>query len=52
MGDAHELFAACPHPDKRLVEIPGAGHNDELGVDPRTYGAELRLFFDRVVDGP
>lgn len=38
------LFDACPHPGKRLLRVPGAGHNDLLAVAPEQYFHTLRDF--------
>lgn len=37
VGDAEVLFQASRAEEKRLVKIPGAGHNNLLAVDPKTY---------------
>jgi fermentation-respiration switch protein FrsA (DUF1100 family) len=45
---ADALFAAAPEP-KRLVIVPGAGHNDLAAVAGAWYWRELRAFEEVVV---
>ncbi|HEY0592673.1 MAG TPA: alpha/beta hydrolase [Thermoanaerobaculia bacterium] len=45
---ARALFAAAPEP-KRLVIVPGAGHNDLALVAGRSYWPMLRDFVDELV---
>lgn len=40
-ADGHALHEAAPEP-KHMVEIPGAGHNDLMLVDQRTYFLAVR----------
>lgn len=42
---AHALYAAAAEP-KRLLIVPGAGHNDILEVGGETYLEELQRFID------
>lgn len=42
--DGKELFERCGAATKRLVLIPGAGHNDIMMVGMREYFAAIRLF--------
>ena len=41
---AREMFADFPSPQKRLLTIPGAGHNDLLYRGGREYFAAIREF--------
>jgi hypothetical protein len=43
-SDAHELHRRCASPDKRLVLIPRAGHNDLMMVGMKTYMDAIRRF--------
>ncbi len=44
VSDSEDLFKACGSPDKKLVKIPGAGHNDLLMAGFETYFSEMRAF--------
>ena len=37
VADAEALFSACPSPDKRLLKIEGAGHNNLMAVGMSQY---------------
>lgn len=37
VGDGIALYEACPAADKRLVTIPGAGHNDLMLIGRKAY---------------
>ena len=37
IGDARALFEASPAPEKKLVKVPGAGHNDLMMIGRRAY---------------
>lgn len=37
IGDARALFEASPSADKKLVKVPGAGHNDLMMIGRRAY---------------
>ncbi|MBF0191768.1 MAG: alpha/beta fold hydrolase [Magnetococcales bacterium] len=41
--NAEALFASVPHPNKRLITIPHAGHND-LMMFPKLYFEPIRRF--------
>ncbi len=43
-SDAHELHRRCASPDKQLVLIPRAGHNDLMRVGMKTYMDAIRRF--------
>jgi len=43
-SDAHELHRRCASPDKQLVLIPRAGHNDLMMVGMRMYMEAIRQF--------
>lgn len=43
-SDGKELYDRCAAAIKRLVLIPGAGHNDIMMVGMREYFAAIRLF--------
>jgi len=43
-SDGQELYGRCAAPDKRLVLIPGAGHNDLMIVGMAQYFEALRTF--------
>jgi len=43
-GDGQELYRRCAASDKRLVLIPGAGHNNLMLVGVATYLAAIRAF--------
>jgi len=43
-GDGQELHRRCAASDKRLVLIPGAGHNNLMLVGVATYLAAIRAF--------
>jgi pimeloyl-ACP methyl ester carboxylesterase len=43
-SDAHELHRRCASPDKQLVLIPRAGHNDLMMVGMKTYLDAIRRF--------
>jgi len=42
--DAHELHRRCASPDKQLVLIPRAGHNDLMMVGMKVYMEAIRHF--------
>lgn len=44
--DGRELYRRAATMNKRIVEIPRAGHNDLLLVDPRTYFQAIRELVD------
>lgn len=37
IGDARALYEASPAADKKLVKVPGAGHNDLMMIGRRAY---------------
>jgi alpha-beta hydrolase superfamily lysophospholipase len=43
-SDAHELHRRCASPNKQLVLIPRAGHNDLMMVGMKTYMEAIRQF--------
>jgi len=43
-SDGRELYRRCAAPDKRLVLIPGAGHNDLMMVGMSQYFEAIRTF--------
>ena len=43
-SDGRELYRCCAAPDKRLVLIPGAGHNDLMMVGMSQYFEAIRAF--------
>ena len=44
IGDARALLEASPASDKKLVKVPGAGHNDLMMIGRRAYfGATAEL---------
>ena len=43
-SDGQELHRRCAAPDKRLVLIPGAGHNDLMMVGMSQYFGAVRMF--------
>lgn len=43
-SDGQELYRRCAAPDKRLVLIPGAGHNDLMMVGMSQYFGAIRMF--------
>lgn len=43
-GDGQELYRRCAATDKRLVLIPGAGHNDLMLVGVAAYFGAIRAF--------
>lgn len=43
-SDGRELYHRCAAPDKRLVLIPGAGHNDLMMVGMSQYFEAVRTF--------
>jgi pimeloyl-ACP methyl ester carboxylesterase len=43
-SDAHELHHRCASPDKQLVLIPRAGHNDLMLVGMKSYMEAIRRF--------
>jgi len=43
-GDGQELYRRCAATDKRLVLIPGAGHNDLMLVGVANYFKAIRAF--------
>jgi len=43
-SDGRELYHRCAAPDKRLVLIPGAGHNDLMMVGMSQYFEAIRMF--------
>jgi len=43
-ADGQELYRRCGAPDKRLLLIPGAGHNDLLFVGLRIYFEAIQTF--------
>ena len=44
VGDAQALHAGCGAADRRLVTVPGAGHNDLLWVGQQEYFEAIREF--------
>jgi alpha-beta hydrolase superfamily lysophospholipase len=51
-ADGEELFHSCAAEDKRLVLIPGAGHNDLLLVGNTQYFQAIRSFVLEKPGGP
>jgi pimeloyl-ACP methyl ester carboxylesterase len=47
IGDAEALYEASPASDKRLVRVPGAGHNDLMLVGRRPYFEAIAAFCGR-----
>ena len=45
--NAHALHESCGAADKRLVTIPGAGHNDIMFAGQRPYFEALHAFVSR-----
>jgi len=43
-SDAHELHRRCASPDKQLVLIPHAGHNDLMIVGMKPYMEAIKQF--------
>ncbi len=43
-SDAHELHRRCASPDKQLVLIPRAGHNDLMRVGLKPYREAIKQF--------
>ena len=43
-SDGRELYRRCAAPDKQLVLIPGAGHNDLMMVGMSQYFGAIRTF--------
>jgi len=48
VSEAEELYDVCPSQAKRLVTIPGAGHNDLLLRGYQTYLSELHDFLGKL----
>jgi pimeloyl-ACP methyl ester carboxylesterase len=46
--EAEALHEACPGPQKRLVKIRGAGHNDLMVYGYGTYFSEIRSFLESI----
>ena len=44
VGDARALYDQSGAPQKQLLTVPGAGHNDLLAVDPAGYFGAIRSF--------
>jgi alpha-beta hydrolase superfamily lysophospholipase len=44
VADGQELYRRCAAPDKRLVLIPGAGHNDLMMFGVERYFTAIRSF--------
>lgn len=49
--EAQALYAACSSPDKTLVQIPGANHNDLFLVGWQQYLAEIAKFIGKIKKG-
>ncbi len=49
VDDGRTLFRRSGAMDKKIVEIPGAGHNDLMLVDPAAYFQSIRRFVDRAM---
>lgn len=47
-GDGQALFDACPSPQKTLLRVPGANHNDLLAVGFAAYLEAVRLLAGQV----
>ena len=47
ISDAHALYASAAAPNKKLVRIPGAGHNDLMLVGRQTYFEAIAAFCGR-----
>jgi hypothetical protein len=45
-SDANELHRRCASPNKQLVLIPRAGHNDLMMVGMKTYMDAIRRFVE------
>jgi pimeloyl-ACP methyl ester carboxylesterase len=52
IGDAEVLYEASAASDKRLVRVPGAGHNDLMLVGRRPYFEAIATFCGRTVATP
>lgn len=47
VSDGRELFESAPTAEKELVTVPGAGHNDLIGVATARYFDAVRRFIQR-----
>ncbi len=47
-SDAIALYEASPSPAKKLIEIPGAGHNDMLYLGAQFYFHELKSYITQI----
>jgi hypothetical protein len=50
-SDALQLYAKSPSPDKTLLKIPGANHNDIFSRGLKEYMSAIRSFADRAATG-
>jgi alpha-beta hydrolase superfamily lysophospholipase len=48
VNNGQALYDASPASVKRIVRIPGAGHNDLLIIDPQTYFAAIQDFLSAI----
>lgn len=48
---SRDLFALASSPDKELVILPNAGHNDVQGLDEPVYFAALSRFINKISGG-
>ena len=44
MDNGQRLYDASPAQDKRILRIPGAGHNNLLGIGMEQYFAAIKDF--------
>lgn len=47
-SDAQALYDACPSPDRALVKIPGANHNDIFARGLTQYMSAIKSFAERL----
>ena len=48
VAEAEALHVACPAPQKHLVKIRGAGHNDLMVHGYGTYFSQIRSFLESI----
>jgi pimeloyl-ACP methyl ester carboxylesterase len=49
-SDALQLFGTSPSPDKTLLKIPGANHNDIFSLGLKEYMSAIKSFLGRLKD--
>ncbi len=47
-SDALQIFGASPSPDKMLIKIPGANHNDIFSMGLKEYMSAIKSFMGRL----